>query len=33
VLSIICMSPPCGAVMASISWSHTAAYRHRTKRV
>lgn len=30
VLSIIWMSPSCAAVMASISRSHTLAFRHRT---
>jgi hypothetical protein len=33
VLSIICMVPSCAAVMASISRSHTAAFRHRAKRL
>ena len=33
VLSIIRMSPPCAAVMASISPSQTPAFRHRTKRL
>jgi hypothetical protein len=32
-LSIIWMSPSCAAVMASISRSHTPAFRHRTKRL
>jgi hypothetical protein len=33
VLSIICMSPSCAAVMASISRSHTPAFRHLVKRL
>lgn len=33
VLSIIWMSPSCVALMASISRSHTPAFRHRTKRL
>ena len=33
VLSIIWMSPLWAAVMASISRSHTLAFRHRTKRL
>jgi hypothetical protein len=33
VLSIIWMSPSCAAVMASISRSHTPAFRHRAKRL
>jgi hypothetical protein len=33
VLSIIWMAPSWAAVMASISRSHTPAFRHRTKRL
>ena len=33
VLSIICIWPSWAAVMASISLSHTPAFRHRTKRL
>jgi hypothetical protein len=33
VLSIIWMLPSCAAVMASMSRSHTPAFRHRTKRL
>jgi hypothetical protein len=33
VLSIICISPSCAALMASINRSHTPAFRHRLKRL
>lgn len=33
VLSIIWISPSCAALMASISRSHTSAWRHRLKRL
>ncbi len=33
VLSIICISPSCAALMAFISRSQTPACRHRTKRL
>ena len=33
VLSIIWTSPSCATVMASISWSHTPALRHRINRL